>query len=57
VEPKPPPAAERARPSPPKPRRPADPDREARQLNRRAAAALRQLRLAVDEEPAFLFRP
>jgi hypothetical protein len=41
----------------PSPQRSADPDREARRLNRQASAALRKLRLAVEEEPSLVFRP
>jgi len=48
---------EAARPAPPTPRRAINPDREARRLNRQAADALKKLRLAVEEEPAFVFRP
>jgi hypothetical protein len=34
-----------------------NPEAEARRLNRQAADALRKLGLAVEEEPAFRFRP
>lgn len=51
------PTADRAPAAPPPTHRVADPDREARRLNRQAAEALRRLGLAVDEEPAFVFRP
>ncbi|HEV8639132.1 MAG TPA: hypothetical protein VG370_33410 [Chloroflexota bacterium] len=38
-------------------RRDADPDREARKLNRQAADALKKLDLTIQEEPPLVFRP
>jgi hypothetical protein len=43
--------------APPPSGRTANPDAEARRLNRQAADALRKLGLAVEEEPSFRFRP
>jgi hypothetical protein len=51
------PSRAQARAAPTTPPRGADPDREARRLNRQAADALKKLGLRVDEEPAFVFRP